>query len=318
MGSTNPTTDIEEAFERGRAVGRVEGLAFEGVARIVPWTLGAQFRVKSSWFLSYVDYEREVLEDLRRVQRARSDEQTSIRDHQSRVALATNFAKRAPQEARDLPWIQRRWLLWSRPWLNEVTDAESMLADSQSREAMLRTLEQSIADQLSRVAAAVDVELEEGRGRACVVDAMRRVPNRPSGVREYRDVREFVLEDPRRALPTLRGETDAGGEDFGSKWRLEDPVRRWNTTRWRVSWLYDTTHELYAIEYMKPHLPNGPPTDRVWLLGVLHDRADVDHLILELETYAQRERNSLVALAHAVSAACAARRVRSEPSSYSG
>lgn len=35
--------EINDAFERGRAVGRVEGLAFEGVARIIPWTRGAQF-----------------------------------------------------------------------------------------------------------------------------------------------------------------------------------------------------------------------------------------------------------------------------------
>lgn len=237
------------------------------------------------------------------MQWARSNERASMRDDQLRLTAAKNVARRAREEVHDLPWTTRRWLLWSQPWLDEVANAVAMLVDRQRRESALRNLEQSISEELSRVGAAVDAELEEGRGRACVVDAMRRVPNRPTGVREYRDVHHFAQEDPRRALSTGRGGIDAGGMDFGFKWRLEDPVQRWNTTRWRVSWLDDSTFELYAIEYMKPQLPNGPVTDRVWLLGVLHDRADVDDLILEFETYAQHERNSLVAVAHAVSAA---------------
>lgn len=68
----------EDGFARGREVGRVEGLAFEGVPQLGAWTMGAEFRFRRSWFDSYVDYERAVLEELRRVQWMRSIEQSRI------------------------------------------------------------------------------------------------------------------------------------------------------------------------------------------------------------------------------------------------
>jgi hypothetical protein len=313
--------DLEEAFERGRQVGRVEGLAFGGVKRVFPWTLGAQFRFTQGWFQSYVNYERDVLEELRRVQRARWDERKSMGDCESQLAAARRSAEHAAAEADGLPWMQRRWLLWSQPWLDDVAHAEEMATDSRGRVDYLATLEQDIAHELSKVRAAVDTELQEGRGRACVVNAMRSAPNRPSGVREYRDIDEFVREDPAgRSLVEwlLPATKDLGGMDYGYDWRLEDPVQRWNTTRWRVAWFDDSSHELYALERLNPRpdvIPlSGPsPGDasgsgRVWLLGVLDDQAEVSSVIGELESHAQWERNSLVVVAEAVNAASGSNR----------
>jgi hypothetical protein len=45
--------------------------------------------------------------------------------------------------------------------------------------------------------------------------------------------------------------------------------------------------------------------DRVWLLGVLHAEEDVCRAVDELETHAQTERNSLIAVARAVAEASA-------------
>jgi hypothetical protein len=114
-------------------------------------------------------------------------------------------------------------------------------------------LQRRIEAELSAVRDAVDGELEEGRGRSCVVDAMRRAPNRPFGVREFRDVEAFVAEDPRRALQDSSTQRNLGGAEYGYRWRLEDPIRRWSTTRWRISWLCvdDPTYELYAVEFAR-------------------------------------------------------------------
>jgi hypothetical protein len=162
MESVTCAKELEAAFERGRAVGRVEGLAFKGVRSICPWTLGAQVRFSGGWFQSYVNYERDVLEELRRVQRGRWNQRVSLREREARLAAARRVARDAPGQARDLPWVQRRWLLWSRPWLDDVAHAEVRLADDHRLDAALRILEQNISEELSKVRAAVDSELEEG------------------------------------------------------------------------------------------------------------------------------------------------------------
>jgi hypothetical protein len=116
------------------------------------------------------------------VQRARWDERrvipygscsAAMSDCEARLAAARGFAERAPAEARELPWLQRRWLLWSEPWLDDLARAEATVSNSRRRAEALAILEQEIAHELSKVRAAVDIELEEGRGRACVVDAVR-------------------------------------------------------------------------------------------------------------------------------------------------
>jgi hypothetical protein len=251
---------LEEAFERGRAVGRREGLAFEGIPPCSPWTTGASFRFERSWFDSFVAYERELLEQLRALQ-------------------------------------QQRWL----QSLDPAT--RSSRNDIQVQVAgLVGRLQHQIERELRSARSAVDAELETGRGRSCTVAAMRAAPNRPVGVREVLEVGRFVADDPRRSLPDWPARRDAGGADYGWKWRLEDPLRPWTTSRWRVSWLCidDPTYEVYAIERLKNPFGRGPNTGRVWLFGVLRDHQFVDTALRELERYAQAERNSLVVVAKAV------------------
>jgi hypothetical protein len=245
--------DLQEAFERGREVGRREGMAFKGVPALSPWSTGVEFRFERSWFDSFVSYERSLVETLRQVQRAR--------------------------------WIERAH--WD--------------GASNSRDSAFEMLQRRIADELALVRDAVDAERATGRGRACVVDALRAEPNRPVGVWELPDVEIFVREDQRRALPDWPERRDAGGADYGSHWRLEDPLRPWITSQWRVSWLNadDPTYEVYAIERM-PAFREEAQTGRVWLLGVLRDYGPAHEMLSELQLHAQGERNSLVVVAEAV------------------
>lgn len=295
--------ELEETFERGRRLGRREGLPFAGIPRVFPFTHGADFRFDRSWFDSFLHYERQILEELRNAQRARWSEQRDRDALTGELADAEVRARTAPVEIGDLPWPRRWLLLRLRPWLESLENARADLAAHDRRGTGLEQLQRRIEAELSAVRKAVDAELEEGRGRPCVVHAMRQDPNRPVGVREFTDVEAFVSEDPRRALPDWPRRRDAGGADYGYGWRMEDPVRRWNTTRWRVSWLCEhepaPTYELYAAE-RSARPEDGPSTGRVWLLGVLHDAPAVDETLGELERHAQPERNSLVAVAEAV------------------
>jgi hypothetical protein len=166
-----------------------------------------------------------------------------------------------------------------------------------------------VTDELWRVRSAVDAALERGEGRRCVVEAVRAAPNRPNGVLEFASVEAFVAGDARRATGGWPQWHDAGGADYGVHWRLEDPLRRWETTRWRVSWLgvdADPTDEVYAIESQQRSLREEDSSryGRVWLLGRLRPERSVDDVVREHMLYAMRERNSLVAVAKAV--CCAA------------
>lgn len=244
--------ELEDAFERGREVGRREGLPFRGVPRVPLVTTDVRFAFERSWIDSFIAYERAVTRQLRAVQQQR--------------------------------WIERQ---------NSLDEA---------RDETLASLQDLIREELLVARDAVDAELATGRGRRCVVQAIRSAPMRPPGVRAFRDVAAFIAEDPRRAIPDWPRTRDAGGADYGAHWRLENPIRRWNTTTWRVSWLNmgDPTYELYAIELLQGGEPAG---GRVWLLGRLTESAAVEATVTELERYAQRERNSLVVVAEAVAQA---------------
>ena len=244
--------DIEEAFERGRLVGQREGFAFNGVPPVAPWSHGAKFRFKTSWFDSFVAYERDVLDDLRRAQHGR--------------------------------WVERE------------TDYEANLTQLQER----------LKVELSAVRSAVDRELEEGRGRPCVVEAMRALPQRPLSVCEYESLDAFVDQDRRRAVFDWPSRRDAAGADYGYRWRLENPFKRWETTQWRVSWLCeddDSTKEVYAIEFLPEEAGGSGLFRRVWLLGKLQHWGAAEQVLGDLQRYAQNERNSLIVAAKAVGAA---------------
>lgn len=249
---------FREGFEEGRRVGQRDEFGPRGIpsSSLLP---GAQYEFRRSYFDSFVQYERDVLANLRHLQMVR----------------------------------------WGR-----------------EREPELGRLEQEVRTELRRAREAVDAELEADRGRSATVAALRATPQVPSSVREYRDPREFLLEDPRRGHETESGSVELGGADFGFWWGLEHPFKRWLTTGWRISWLCETekfmfggdgnshsdkgdaTTELYAVESLKGATAVPPP--RVWLLGKLRTRAAVDRALGDFDLEAMRERNSLVAAAEAV------------------
>jgi hypothetical protein len=293
-------SELEDAFERGRDVGRKEGAMFKGIAGTPPWTNTIEFRWERSWFDAYADYERRLLEQLRRVQRTRWIE----RQHEAGLAELLDQAERAMQTGRET--ARRRKRLWERLGTQKPSsqlEAARRDMGSQLRLAgLLEQLQEEIEQELHAARRAVDAELSYGRGRACIVQAMRSNPERPRGVREFSSVHEFVEADRRRALPDWPARIDAGGADYGYQWRLENPLRRWETTRWRISWLCedDPAHEIYAIERL-PHPDEvGLVTGRVWLLGVLGNRRLVDEALSELSLHAENERNSLIVAAESI------------------
>jgi len=235
---------------------RRDGSPFAGIEPVDLVTRGARYAFRTSFFDSFVDYERQVTKVDRDVQQA-------------------------------------CWRAWAHGRREEVRRRVELL--QQFRREV-------VDDQLWRVRDAVDAVLSGGEGRQCVVDALRAAPNRPDGVREFPDVEAFVADDRRRALPDWPARRDAGGADYGSRWRLENPLHRWETTSWRLSWLcmHDPTYELYGIELLRPMREEQPRTGRVWLLGRLESEEAVDDAVRELMRHAQAERNSLVAVASAI------------------
>jgi hypothetical protein len=276
--------EVAEAFERGRLVGQREGLAFNGVPRVGLWTRGVEFEFEISWLESFVSYERAVLEDLRRVQFARWRE--------SRAAASSPLGP---------------------------------LRRGGGDEDRLQDLQASIEAELSAARAAVDAELVhqehqcsrsvEARRCAYAVEAMRASPQRPDWVREFQSLEEFVAEDRRRGVFDWPGRRDAGGADFGGRWRLENSFRRWETSSWRVSWLGpfdrsdESTYEVYAIERLSDPMPGAEHCfKRVWVLGKLPDWKRAEAALLEPQLCAQDDRNSLIVAARSVEAV--AREVR--------
>jgi hypothetical protein len=123
--------------------------------------------------------------------------------------------------------------------------------------------------------------------------------------------------DRRRLHWGADGQMGAGGEDYGFRWHLESPLRRWLTTRWRVSWLSiadregtKPTYEVYAIEF--PGGDRNEKTGRVWLMGKIENRDTIHAILPELEQHAQRERNSLVVVAQRLQYAARAEQRRAD------
>jgi hypothetical protein len=164
----------------------------------------------------------------------------------------------------------------------------------------LLALEGEVKDELRIARRTVDELRDEGLGRACTVKAMRASPQRPPSVREYPTFTEAVEEDPRRALPDWPAREDLSGADVGFRWSLENPIRRWETTTWRISWL-EETEEVYAIEL--PDRGRLSKRRRVWILGKLQSWEAVHGALWELQCHAMDERNSLVVAAERVARA---------------
>jgi hypothetical protein len=200
------------------------------------------------------------------------------------------------------PRLARWRLKRTRPWESALEVSRERVARCDREMERLRAMRAACDRELWRVRAAVDAELGGGRGRRCVVEALRLDPNRPDGVRELPDADTFVAEDPRRAGFASPHGMELGGEDYGLRWNLEDPIRRWETSQWRISWLGidRPTYEVYAVEMTSVRGQAARRSGRVWILGRIESRSVVREALEELEFYAQAERNSLVAAARAV------------------
>jgi hypothetical protein len=194
---------------------------------------------------------------------------------------------------------------------------EGVSATPAATDHALTELEKDIRAELQEATAAVDFELEEGRGKRCLVAAVRATPQTPEDVVEYTSDVEFLEEDPRRGRWREDGSADLGGADWGMRWSLEDSFDRWRTTRWRISWLCEVnrfmlsdestihsdrgeaTTEIYALEFIDDW--RRTRTGRVWMLGKLATSGAVQRALDELIAYAIHERNSLVVAAQEVS-----------------
>jgi hypothetical protein len=264
----------ERARRRWIAVGRRQVLPFEDIPRIPGATAGTVFEFRRSWFDSYVDFERRAREEQRRIQHA---------------GWLTGNALRA-------------------------ATAPDEIAAAQRRMSLLEDLERYVESQIWAAGDAVDAALEEGHGRRCTVEALRHQPRLPATVERHEDALPWVAADLRRAPYGWPAQMDAGGEDHGYHWRLENPTRRWQTSRWRLSWLCmgEPTYEVYAVELLDRPRPDGAHCGRLLVLGVVHDREILRDALEPLERHAMRERNSLVSAALAVRDAAAQERSRTD------
>ncbi|HEU4657542.1 MAG TPA: hypothetical protein VFR97_08460 [Capillimicrobium sp.] len=255
------------------------------------WTYGASFRLRERLIDSLVDYERWVLEELRHVQRAlwlhsrRGPELEREADRAERAAAHALAGRVRPSR------LPTRAARSQREAVRAARFARAALVAHAAGTGRGRALLSRVARELWSVRLAVDAEAVEHDGLPPAVAAMRAAPVRPVGVREYLDAEAFVAEDPRREV--------VAWSDHGDRWLLENPLRRWETTRWRLAWLVDATDEVCAVELLDR--PDARvETGRVWLLGVVRDRSSMLRALRDLERTAQGERNSLVLVGDAI------------------
>ncbi len=312
--------DSETAFQLGLEAGRKEELyrfLFKGLPAFEPWTQAVEFESKPALIDALVAYERSLVQQLRQIQREHWIEHLENSHLTQGLEEAHDFARRAPEELRDIAWPHRWKLRLLKPWVNTVFEAKRDFTRHEEAATQMARIQRVIEAELITAQQAVDAELDTGRGHKCTVEALRAAPVRPATVREYPDIRTFLDDDPRRALIGGPGLPDAGGEDHGWEWHLENPLRRWEITRWRLSWLcmetggYKPTYEIYAVEIIQT---DPPAKGRVWLMGVIRDRHRVVDVLSELEQYAQRERNSLVLVASRICEVIKRIRVSGNPS----
>jgi hypothetical protein len=326
--STASEEELDQAYKLGLEQGRKEGQfgpLLEELPAFAPWTSGVRFEPMRSWFDSLVNFERGVTENLRDAERAHWTLERTRAELVGEIEATGGDRPRGAWERFGFAVARRLrswWLLRSALARTPVParDLQAELDDCERELVLTERAQRFIWGQLHLAHRAVDAELEYGRGYAYTVEAMRSAPMRPLGVREFASVEAFVRGDRRRVHWGVDGRMGAGGEDYGFRWRLENPLRRWLTTRWRVSWLSvaDTegetpTYEVYAVEF--PGGGSSEETGRVWLLGEIQSRDTIRAILPELEQHAQGERNSLAVLAQQIQRASRAERQRADPSS---
>lgn len=317
--------ELDEVYRRGLEQGRKEakfGPLLRDLPAFPPWTAGVRFQQRRSWFDGFVDFERGVTENLRDAESARWRlEQARTQLVSELEATAEGGASSAWERLR-LTMARRRrsrglLRIMAAQLTNPGHNMRAELEDCERKLVLAEEAQRFIRNQLREVRRVVDMELEFGRGYACTVEAIRGAPTRPRWVHEFASVEAFVHRDRRRMHRGPGGRMGVGGEDYGYEWSLENPLRRWLTTRWRVSWLciadregVTPTYEVYAIEFIGGNLSDE--TGRVWLMGKIESRETILAILPELELRAQRERNSLVVVAQRIQSAARAEQRRTD------
>lgn len=275
--------EIDEAFERGRKMGRMEAVVFAGVRRqaFVP---AAEFRFRRSWFESYVQFERDVTHSLRCVQRERW------------------------QRARDA----RRGMTGFRPTDSELAEIEAEVKTelARVREAVDGELEEGRG--LRMLVAAM-------RALPQVPESVFEYASAEEFLAE--DARRGALGLPGPQLGGADFGSGWGLEDPFMRWRVSRWRVSWLCEDCRFVFGRDdsehsdegeATTEVYAQEFVA-----GPGRERtpgrVWLLGKLRTSREAGRVLRDLRK-AMIERNSLIVVAEAVAAA---ERERSHSSSRS-
>jgi hypothetical protein len=92
--------ELEDAFEEGRRVGRNEAFGPRGLPRKPP-LLGAEFVFRTSYFESYLQYERDILANLRHLQRLRVGRKDVELSGQERLEREVREELRRAREAVD-------------------------------------------------------------------------------------------------------------------------------------------------------------------------------------------------------------------------
>ncbi len=283
--------EIEAAFERGRRVGQLEGIPFEGVKSIGSWLPGARFTFFSSWFESFANYERRVIENLRELQRMRWLLQQGAVDAKTRALLGGHSSETLEQLEREVQdeLMKVRWAV------------DGTLEEGCGRACVAAVLRASPQRPVSVT--------EYDDAAAFIAEDPRRGIRNP----EYVAVKPGMSfgNDWRLENPFRRWEM--------SSWRIAwlcDPNRpvweTWEDEEWFVADEEDVTNEVYAIETpdkSDPFAEDG----RVWLLGTVRKSAAIDRALDELKLNAMRDRNSLVAAADAIATSQAEEAKRPTP-----
>lgn len=272
--------ELDRAFEEGRRVGRLEQL-FTELPR-TPILLGARFSFRRTLFDSYVNYERDIVLNLRKIQRLRW---LDGRERRRSPGIQTWPGEEALAAAEALIEAELHKV-------REALDAE--LAAGHGRRCVVEALRAVPEMPADTIEFASNVEFVAGdprRGRGESESIVLAGADFGYG---------WSLENPFRRWETSLWRISWICEPMEFMYKDDDQVH---------SDEGEATLELYAEQQS-----SDPDTaGRVWLLGKLSTRAAVDRALDELFHHSMDERNSLAAAAISIN-----RVVREEAGPSSG
>ncbi len=208
--SRSSEEELDAAYKLGLEQGRMEakfGPLLEDLPAFEPWTSGAHFERKRSWFDSLVAYERSVTGSLREAEKVRWALERTLARLELEIEAAAEDSM--PLSA----WTHRLFLsrlLRIASGRAPALDPHTELKDCEDEISLVDRIQAVISNQLYLVRQAVDAELEYGRGYAWTIEAMRSPPQRPRGVRELAGVQVFVAGDQRRGCLAADGHFGCG------------------------------------------------------------------------------------------------------------